>query len=219
MTAAPLTTKELRAEVVLAVERAVDSLDGGYAALMRAQVRSSEVASDAYGPAVFCLGLGYLINGSDEKALPAATSLALLEEMARVFQGLEAEPRSDLIDTWGMARSLNSGDGFFAAAQRVLIEDQGLAAEQRIGMLSTLTQAARLFAEALHQSSEKRGAGVSQPSAILYPHVVSLVAVACAPTETAARQLTAIAESLAAEPGSGVERALQSAAALDLRND
>jgi hypothetical protein len=219
MTATPgLSTSELRASIVQALERAVDSLDGGYAALLRDQLRDTEIDVTLYGPAVFCLGLGQLITGSEEKTLPVATALGLLEEMARVFVDLEAEPRAPLVAAWDMPRALNSGDGFYAAAQRVLLNDRGLPDAQRLQALGVFSEGARVFSEALQTWSGGGRDGVAKAARALYPAGASLTAICCSlDSETAAR-LGAIAEELASQPNATLDGALRKAAALNLRD-
>ena len=217
MTAAPdASTAELRAVVVLALQRAVDSLEGGYAALLRDQLRNTEVDASLYGPSVFCLGLGRLITGTEDLALPAATALGLLEEMARVFVDLEAAG-SDLVSSWGMPRSLNAGDAFYAAAQRVLLDDQGLAPPRRLRALGVLSAASRTFAEALHAWGPGGRDGVARASRALYPAAAALAALCCDLDADLTARLAAIAEDLASQPAATLEGALQKAAALNLR--
>ncbi len=219
MTAMPgVSTSELRASVVQALARAVDGVDAGYAALMRDQLRNTEVDTSLYGPAVFCLGLDQLITGSEEKTMPAATALGLLEEMARVFIDLEAVPPSDLVATWGMPRALNSGDGFYAAAQRVLLDDLGLSPSQRLRLVGLFSATARRFSESLHAWAPSGREGVAKAARALYPAAASFAAVCCAVDDATAERLGAIAEELASQAGATLEGALQKAAALNLRN-
>lgn len=219
MTAMPgVSTAELRATVVQALVRAVDGLDGGYAALLRDQLRNTEVETTLYGPAVFCLGLGHLITGSEEKTLPPATALGLLEEMARVFVDLEAAPPAALVAAWGMPRALNSGDGFYAAAQRILLDDQGLSPAQRLRVNGLFTSAARLFSESLHAWAPGGGEGVVTASRTLYPVAASFAVACCSADDATAARLAAIAEELASQPGATLDGALQKATALNLRN-
>jgi hypothetical protein len=219
MTATPgVSTPELRADVVLALERAVDSLSDGSPAIMRQQLRETEVDATLYGPAVFCLGLGRLITGSEDKALPAATALGLLEDMARVFCDIEGPPPSRLVASWGMPRTLNAGDGFFAAAQRVLLDDQGLAASQRLRALEILSAAARLFSEALQACAGGGREGVERAARSLYPAAAALASVCCGADDETAKRLAALAGELETQPGATLEGALQKAAALNLGN-
>jgi hypothetical protein len=218
MTAVPgASTAELRAALLQALERAVDGLEGGYAALLRDQLRNTEVDATLYGPAVFCLGLGQLITGSEAKTLPPATALGLLEDMARVFVDLEARPASDLSAGWGMPRALNAGDGFYAAAQRVLLNDTGLPAEQRLRVSSSFSVAVRLFSESLHACAPAGHDGVVKASRALYPVATTLAVICCDADDATAKRLAAIAEELASQPGATLDGALQKAAALNLR--
>jgi hypothetical protein len=218
MTATPgALTSELRAEVVLALERTVDGLSDGFAAIMRQQLRETEVDATLYGPAVFCLGLGRLITGSEDKALPAATALGLLEEMARVFCDIEASPPSGLVASWGMPRTLNAGDGFYAAAQRVLLEDKGLPAAQRLRALAVFSVAARRFGEALQACAGAGREGVERAARSLYAPAAALAAVCCGADDATAKRLDALAEELASQ-GATIDGGLQKAAKLNLGN-
>jgi hypothetical protein len=219
MTARPgVSTAELRATLLLALERAVDALPGGYAALLRDQLRKADVAKDAYGAALFCLGLGLLITGSEEKTLPPATALALLEETGRVFIDLDSEPPGPLVAAWGMPRALNSGDGFYAVAQRALIEDQGLPSEQRLGALRIFSDAARRFAESLHAWAPAGAGGATKASRVLYPAAAAFASLCCGVKDDTAIRLEAIAEELVSQPAATLDGALQKAAALNLRH-
>jgi hypothetical protein len=219
MTATPgASTSELRAAVVLALERAVDGLSDGFAAIMRQQLRETEVDATLYGPAVFCLGLGRLITGSEDKALPAATALGLLEEMARVFCDIDASAPASLVASWSMPRTLNAGDGFYAAAQRVLLDDVGLTAAQRLRALAAFSGAARRFSEALQPCTGGGHECVERAARCLYPAAAELASVCCGADDATARRLNALAEELASQPGATLEGGLRKAAALNLGN-
>lgn len=216
MTAMPeASAAELRATVLEALQRNVDSLDAGFAALLRHQLRDTEVDARLYGPAVLCLGLGRLITGEDVKALPAATALGLLEEMGRVFIDLQT-PLDDatLTAAWGMPRTLNSADGFYALAQQALIDDEALVPAVRLAALDLFSRAARVFSEALPAAS---GAdGLARAALTLYPAAVSLVAICCALDEATTQRLAAIALELASGDAT-LEGSLRKAASLNLR--
>jgi hypothetical protein len=219
MTGTPgLSVSELRAVVAQALERTADGLEGGYAALMRSQLRTSEADAACYGPAVLCLGIGVLSRGDETKTLPPATALALLEEMARVFIELEARPPPPLVGAWGMPRSLNAGDGFYAAAQDVLLTDQGLPPAQRLAAAGMFSAAARAFSEALQAAGPGGREAVVVAARSLYPVAVALAAVCAGIADADAVRLSAIAADLATHPGSTLSGALQKAAALNLQH-
>jgi hypothetical protein len=217
MTTPGLSAGELRVTVVHALERAVDLLEGGHASLLRTQLRRTETDATAYGPASFCLGLGHLISGSEDTTLPVATAMGLLEEMARVFVDLEADPPEPLAASWGMPRALNSGDAFYAAAQRVILDHEGFTAEQRLEMLGVLTAAARAFSESLHAWAPNGREGVGKAVRSLYPAAASMAALASEAGEETAARLAAIAADLASQPEATLDGALRKAAALNLR--
>jgi hypothetical protein len=217
MTAMPeASSAELRATVLEALQRTVAGVDAGYAALLRHQLRDTEVDDRLYGPAVFCLGLGRLITGEDFGTLPEATALGLLEEMGRVFIDLET-PLDDatLTATWGMPRTLNSADGFYALAQQALIDDEALSPQVRLNALGVFSEATRAFSEDLPGVNGQDG--LAQAARKLYPAAVLLVSLCCDLDDVTAKRLAAVALELAAGPGATLDGALQKAASLNLR--
>jgi hypothetical protein len=164
-----------------AVERAVTSLDTGFAAVMRqhlAQHRSDNLT--IYGPALTCLTLCVGFDGKRDGALGAATALALLLEAGRVFLELEEPPAGTSIAAeWGMPRSLNAGDGFHALAKDKLAHAaSSLPADRAAGAASTFDAAARAFAEALGApSSSPVAIRIERAGGAIYPAAVSLAGI------------------------------------------
>jgi hypothetical protein len=174
MTAGPdVSTEELRRVIVDGLQRTVDGLAGGYAAPLRSQLRAE---GDVCEPAVLCLGLGRLC-GAEEKTLPCALTLGLLEEMGRVFLGLE--DGSTVSGLWGMPRTLNAADGLYALARQVLLTDEALDTESRLAALTVLTATVRDFSEALHAYAPEGHGALLRAARSLYPAAVSFAAVCC----------------------------------------
>jgi hypothetical protein len=140
MTAPDVSLDELRRSVVDGLQRTVDRLAGGYAAPLRTQLRAED---DVYDPAVLCLGFGR-ICGEETKTLPCALTLGLLEEMGRVFLGLE--DGSAVLEGWGMPRTLNAADGLYTLGRQTLISHEVLDTEALRKAARSLYPAAASFA-------------------------------------------------------------------------
>ena len=187
MTARPdVSTDELRRGIVDGLQRAVDGVEGGYAAPLRRQLRAE---GDAYEPAVLCLGLGR-ISGQETKTLPCALTLGLLEEMGRIFLGLE--DGSTIHGAWGMPRTLNAADGLYALGRKILLSDEALDTVTRLEALRIYTAAVRSFAEALN-AAVPEGAGALQKAAqALYPAAASFAALCCDIEDAKREELVAL---------------------------
>jgi hypothetical protein len=206
MTAHPdLQLNELRLSIIDGMQRAVDGLGGSYAAPLRRQLRAE---GDVYDPAVLCLGLGR-IGGEETLTLPCALTLGLLEEMGRVFLGLE--DKSTVIDAWGMPRTLNAADGLYTLALQILLSYEGLDAASRLKALSILAEAARVFSEALYAHAPEGAAALQKAARSLFPAAASFAALCCGLDGDARREFEAAAES------GSVEAALAKASVLPLR--
>lgn len=199
----------LRATLIEALQRAVDSLEGGYAAPVRRQLRAG---GDVYEPAVFCLGLGQVL-GDQTRCLPPAIALALLEEMGRLFLSLDTgdEPSA----SWGMPRALNAADGLYALAQKTLLEEASLSPDAQLEVMGIFSQAARDFSEALHAWSTEDDTLV-EASRSLLSAAASLAALCCGLDQSSTNRLDELAREFASS-AAPVSDALQMAAAFDLR--
>jgi geranylgeranyl pyrophosphate synthase len=103
----------------------------------------------AFGAAPLCLLTAEVLGGVVAQALPLATSLALLETMAAVFEDVAAsedETGDGLVATWGMPRSLNAADALFALAQQSFLRADEFRLE---AASSALTSAARSLCQDL----------------------------------------------------------------------
>ncbi|HEU0075209.1 MAG TPA: hypothetical protein VFS30_14490 [Dehalococcoidia bacterium] len=206
MTAHPdLQIDELRHSIIDGLQRAVDGLPGGYAAPLRRQLRTE---TDDFDAATLCLGLGR-IAGQETKTLPCALTLGLLEEMGRVFLGLE--DGSSVIGAWGMPRTLNAADGLYTLGRHLLLSHEALDATTRLRALSIHTDAARAFSEALHAYASEGDAALPKASRSLFPAAAAFAAL-CGGLGDDVK-----AEFEAAATAGSVEAALVRAAALPLR--
>jgi hypothetical protein len=144
----PALTAELR--------RVVEDVSLTHGALLReelARLTDGKLTSqESLLPSLLCLLTADALTGQPDEALPAATSLALLDLMADAFGQIsagEADQRS-LTATWGMPRALNAGDAFFVLAQDALLSAQNLDAERKLAAIALMEEASRSVSERLH---------------------------------------------------------------------
>lgn len=137
------------------------AISQGHAQVLRDQVSMvMTTAGDAsFLPSFLCLVTVEAMGGVIQDALPSATALALLHVMAQTFAGLAGDSRDGLASKWGMARSLNAGDAFFALAQRTFLTAQGSDAEHRLGCVDVLDEACHRFGEMIFTRFDSRAAG------------------------------------------------------------
>jgi hypothetical protein len=212
MTASPdLSLDHLRESIVEGLQRAVDGLEGGYAAPLRRQLRAE---GDAYDAAVLCLGLGSLC-GEETRTLPCALALGLLEEMGRVFRGLE--DGESIIGDWGMPRTLNAADGLYTLAQHLLQSHDGLDTESKLRALAILSDAARNFSEALQAWSPGSGGALRQATRSLYPAAADFATLCCDIKGSARDELVTLTRDAADASSDSLESTLVKASALLLR--
>jgi hypothetical protein len=133
------------------IDRAVSEIDFSHAELVREQVAASE-GGDGVVAGIVCMRAAEALGVDADMALPGATSLALVAQMAAVFLSLESQDGGASLSTaWGMPRALNAGDAFFAAAQNTLLADDGeISVQRRLRALSILDDATKDFMEVLH---------------------------------------------------------------------
>ena len=174
MTADPdVPLEELRRSIAEAVQRAVDGLSQGYGAPLRRRLRTE---SEGYDAAALCLGLGRLCD-EEMRTLPCAVTLGLLEEMGRVFLGLE--DGESMVEGWGMPRTLNAADGLYTLGRQLLLTHEALDVESRLDALSVFVDAARAFSEALHAHAPDTQGALSKATRSLYPAAASFAALCC----------------------------------------
>jgi hypothetical protein len=183
--------EQLRSSVVEGLQRAIDGISAGYVAPVHRKLTAED---DAYNAAVLCLGLGTK-GGEEEKTLPCALALGLLEEMGRVFLGLE--DGSSVTSGWGMPRTLNAADGLYTLAQHLIQSAEGLNAAEKLEALSIFHAAARDFSEALQAYSPGGPAELQKASRSLYPAAAAFAALTCDIAGSAKEELIALAQASA----------------------
>ena len=134
---------------------AADGIDFAHGELVREQQASGGDAALLAG--IVCLRAAEALGASPESAVPGATALVLLSQMADVFLSLESQDGGASLSTaWGMPRALNAGDALFAAAQNTVLTDDGeISVQRRLHALSILDDATRGYMEALLAAGEE----------------------------------------------------------------
>ena len=159
------------------MQRAVDRLDAGHAALVRQQLNLEQPVENLL-PALVCLRTADSLSGDADLAIAPATSLALLVEMASVFMNLDApDDVAQLSASWGLPRSLNAADALFAMAQEVLLSSDEISVERRLQAVEILDEASRAFVTAIHEAGANTQEGLAAWGRALYPAAVRLAAV------------------------------------------
>jgi len=125
-----------------ALTRAIDSLSTSHAVLLSHQLEMG----NSREPGLLCLLAADALGAPQGAAEPAAVALSLLDAMAATFDGLDDEGAA--LSRYGMPRSLNAGDGFYALAQSALlhVSDAG-DASQRLAAIDLLDATCRAHAE------------------------------------------------------------------------
>ena len=100
-----------------ALTRALDSLATSHAVLLNHQVEAPYDTSRDAG--LLCLFAADALGAEPGAAEPAAVALSLLDAMGATFASLDDDEAP--LARYGMPRSLNAGDGFFALAQSALL--------------------------------------------------------------------------------------------------
>ena len=127
-----------------ALTRTLDSLSTSHVVLLTHQLESG-ASRDA---GLLCLLAADALGVAPGAAEPAAVALSLLDAMAVTFAGLDEQGAP--LSRYGMPRSLNAGDGFYALAQSALLHatDAGEAG-QRMAAVDLLDATCRAHAEDL----------------------------------------------------------------------
>jgi hypothetical protein len=178
---------ELRTHLHAAINDAIAGLEFSHSQLLGQRVSSlnGPEAESAFLPALLCTYVAETLGASDDAALAAGTALALVEASAHVVDdiviagsGSDIEPRG-LIGIWGVPRTLNAADGFFALAHDVLMRlddegEKGVDASRTLVLTDELNEACRAWSE---ESDARFSAGVfhtQQPSQALVNAAVRL---------------------------------------------
>jgi hypothetical protein len=196
-----------RALLQVGIDQAVSEIDFSHADLVREQASASE-GGDGLVASIVCLRAAEAMGIDPKIALPGATSLALLAQMATVFLSLESQDGGASLSTaWGMPRALNAGDAFFAAAQNTVLTDDGeISVQRRLQALSILDDATKDFMEVLHAAGE--GAGVKDGERSLLSAALLLAGVYSSADDETMLRLKRVGEAWAGMEGADLESAL-----------
>ncbi len=144
-----------RSQLHEAIEAAAGEIDFTHADLVGEQLAATQ-GGESLVASIVCLRTAEALGSDAAAALPGATAIGLLAQMADVFLSLESQDGGASLSTaWGMPRALNAGDAFFAAAQHTLLNDGGeISVQRRLLALSILDDATREFMETLNAAGE-----------------------------------------------------------------
>jgi geranylgeranyl pyrophosphate synthase len=147
----------LRAPLHAAINDTIAGLEFSHSQLLGQQISMlmTHDGEQAFIPALLCAYTAETMGTPAELALTAATALALLEASAFVVDDLVIagsgadEDGRGLIGTWGVPRTLNAADAFFALAHEALVQlqDKGLEARFVLAVADELNEACRAWAE------------------------------------------------------------------------
>lgn len=148
---------DLRGHLHASINDTIAGLEFSHSQLLGQRVSplSGLEADQAFLPALLCALTAEALGAPSEAGLAAATALALVEGSAYVVDDLviagsgSDEPPRSLIGSWGVPRTLNAADGFFALAHDGLmgLHDQGFDAAGVLGLADELNEGCRAWAE------------------------------------------------------------------------
>jgi hypothetical protein len=175
-----------------ALTRAIDSLTTSHAVLLSHQVETGASRE----PGLLCLLAADALGAPAGSAEPAAVALSLLDAMAATFDGLDEEGAA--LSRYGMPRSLNAGDGFYALAQSALLHSiDSDDTTKRLAAIDLLDATCRAHAEEMRlvdksepASSALRNAAIEFAALYAGASSASLPAEARAKIDAALRSLT-----------------------------
>ena len=166
-----------------ALTRAIDSLSTSHAVLLSHQVETG--ASREAG--LLCLFAADTLGAAQGTAEPAAVALSLLDAMAATFEGLDEEGAA--LSRYGMPRSLNAGDGFYALAQSSLLHATVTGDDnQRLAAIDLLDATCLAHAEEMRLvASGAPGVFTLRNAAIEFAALAAGVSTASLPAEARAK--------------------------------
>jgi hypothetical protein len=198
---------DLRPALDAALTRTLDSLSSSHVVLLSHQLEGGG-SRDA---GLLCLAAADALGAPDGAAEPAAVALTLLDAMGATFEALDRDGAP--LGRYGMPRSLNAGDGFYALAQSALLHAAGLPdAAQHLAAVELLDQTCNAYADELHARLQ---ADYAPRAPALTPAALAFAALAAGASTEAVRFLAAgdlENASLPAEARARIEAALQSPA-------
>ena len=145
---------------------------------------------------LLCLLAADALGAQPGAAEPAAVALSLLDAMGVTFVELDAADAP--LGRYGMPRSLNAGDGFYALAQSALLHavDAG-EPEQRLAAIDLLDATCRAHAEDMRLTATGTpGTSTLRNAAIEFAALAAGVSTASLPAEARAK-IDAALQSLA----------------------
>jgi hypothetical protein len=149
-----------------AIQAAPKRVQYSYALLVRQQIAMVEDDDEVLLPGLLCLITAEAFGADADEALQTATALSLLGAMARVFDDIAAEGPAGLEREWGMPRTLNAVDAFYALAQTLVIDKEtGLKPKKQL-------EALRLVDEACHGLSLELQSGSGPLGSLIAAGVV-----------------------------------------------
>jgi hypothetical protein len=188
-----------------AITRALDSLSASHVVLLTHKLEDG-TARDA---GLLCLLAADALGAQPGTAEPGAVALTLLEAMGATFEGLAQDGAP--LSRYGMPRSLNAGDGFYALAQSALLHATDMAdADTQLAAVKLLDATSRAYADELHARLQ---ADYAPKAPVLTPAALAFAALAAgAATDAVAALANGDLEgaSLPADARAKIEAALQS---------
>lgn len=191
---------EIRDHLHAAVNDAIAGLDYSHSQLLGQQVSAQSHEPDSFLPALLCALSAEAFGAEREAAMAAGTAFALAEASAYVIDdlvaaesGADTAPRG-LIGAWGVPRTLNAADGFFALAHESLhsLHDlDGFTTETVLGLSSRFQDALRAWSEESEARLNGGGSLMSHPSVTLVVAAVEIGARTGGVAPDAARRLAA----------------------------
>jgi hypothetical protein len=175
-----------------ALTRAIDGLAASHAVLLSHQVETGASRE----PGLLCLLAADALGVPEDAAQPAAVALSLLDAMAATFDSLDEEGAA--LSRYGMPRSLNAGDGFYALAQSALLHatDAG-EPEQRLAAIDLLDATCRAHAEDMRlAATDSRQVSTLRNAAIEFAALAAGTSTASLPADARAK-IDAALQSLA----------------------
>jgi hypothetical protein len=196
---------EYRPALEAALTRALDGLSTSHVVLLSHQLENGG-ARDA---GLLCLLTADALGAPQRAAEPAAVALALLDAMGATFDDLERDGAS--LARYGMPRSLNAGDGFYALAQSALLHAAEVHdAETHLATVERFDATCRAYAEELHARLQ---ADYAPRAPALTPAALAFAALAAGVSGATVDALAAgnlNGASLPAQARAKIEAALQS---------
>jgi hypothetical protein len=133
---------------------AIERLPYSQKHLLRQQLAASFDSDPTYWlPALTCLHTAEVLGATRSDVVPAATALGLVEAAALVVDELvlagggAGVPPRGLLASWGMPRTLNAGDAFFALAQSTLLSMAAVPPDELLSLAAVFDEAVEGWAE------------------------------------------------------------------------